>query len=55
MLVGDVDSISRKVEYALETLGTDEMFFLMGDGLFPHDTVTRTLEEFGAKILPRFT
>ena len=55
MLVGDADTISRKVEYALETLGTDEMFFLLGDGLFPHDTVTRTLEEFGAKVLPRFT
>ena len=55
MLVGDADSISRRIEYALETLGTDEMFFLLGDGLFPHDTVTRTLEEFGSKILPRFT
>ena len=54
MLVGDVDYVSRKIEYALETLGTDEMFFLIGDGLLPHETVTRTLEEFGSKIIPRF-
>lgn len=55
MLVGDVDTISRRIEYALETLGTDEMFFLLGDGLLPHATVTRTLEEFGTRILPRFS
>ena len=55
MLVGTVDEISRKIEYALEELGTDEMFFLIGDGLLPHSIVCRTLEEFGTKILPRFT
>ena len=55
MLVGDVDFVTRRIEYALETLGTDEMFFLIGDGLLPHDLVTHTLDEFGSKVLPRFS
>lgn len=54
MIVGDVDTVSRKIEYALETLGTEEMFFLLGDGLFPHDIVKHSLEAFGASVLPRF-
>lgn len=55
MFVGDVDTVTRKVEFALEKLGTDELFFLLGDGLFPHDTVMHTLETFGSKVLPRFS
>jgi alkanesulfonate monooxygenase SsuD/methylene tetrahydromethanopterin reductase-like flavin-dependent oxidoreductase (luciferase family) len=54
MFVGDVDTVSRKIEYALEKLGTDELFFLIGDGLFPHDTVTHTLETLGNQVMPRF-
>lgn len=55
MIVGTVDEVTRRIEYAVETLGTDEMFFLLGDGLFPHETVMHTLETFGAKVLPRFS
>lgn len=55
MFVGDVDTVTRKIEYALDKLGTDELFFLIGDGLFPHDTVKHTLETFGGRVLSRFT
>lgn len=54
MLVGDADFVSRRIEHALETLGTDELFFLLGDGLFGHDVVTRSLETFASEVMPRF-
>ena len=54
MLVGDPDTISRKIEFALNRLGTDELFFLLGDGLLSHDIVTHTLETFATKVMPRF-
>lgn len=53
-LIGDVDAISRKIELA-QKIGTDEMFFLLGDGLLSHDIVMRTLETFSEKVLPRFS
>jgi len=54
-LVGDPDSVSRKIEQAIERIGTDEIFFLLGDGLFPRDVVMRTLELFATKVMPRFS
>lgn len=52
-LVGHPDEVSRTIEKAIR-IGTDEMFFLIGDGLFPRDTILRTLELFATKVMPRF-
>ena len=52
-MVGHPDEVSRTIEKAME-IGTDEMFFLIGDGLFPRDTILRTLELFATKVMPRF-
>ena len=53
-IIGDADTISRQIERA-ERIGTDEMFFLLGDGLLDHDIVKRTLETFSERVLPRFS
>ena len=53
-LIGDPDSVSRKIELA-QKIGTDEMFFLLGDGLLPRDTILRSFELFATKVMPRFT
>ena len=42
-LIGDPDRVSRKIELA-QKIGTDEMFFLLGDGLLPRDTILRSFE-----------
>ena len=52
-LIGDADSVSRKIELAIK-IGTDEMFFLIGDGLLPRDVVLRSFELFAEKVMPRF-
>ena len=31
------------------------MFFLLGDGLLPRDTILRSFELFATKVMPRFT
>ncbi len=54
-LVGHPDAVSRKLERAIETIGTDEIFFLLGDGLFPRDVIMRSLELFATKVMPRFS
>ena len=53
-LIGDPDTISRKIELA-QKIGTDEMFFLLGDGLLPRDVVMRSFELFAEKVMPRFS
>ena len=53
-LIGDPDSVSRKIELAAK-IGTDEMFFLLGDGLLPRDMVMRSFELFAEKVMPRFS
>ena len=53
-LIGDADSISRKIELA-QKIGTDEMFFLLGDGLLPRDVVMHSFELFAEKVMPRFS
>ena len=52
-LIGDPDSVSRKIELA-QKIGTDEMFFLLGDGLLPRDTILRSFDLFATKVMPRF-
>ena len=53
-LIGGPDTISRKIELA-QKIGTDEMFFLLGDGLLPRDVVMRSFELFAEKVMPRFS
>ena len=54
-LMGDMHKIpsgAAAIEKAAR-IGTDEMFFLIGDGLFPRDTILRTLELFAEKVMPQ--
>ena len=54
MLIGDVDTVSRKIEEATKRLPFNEAYFLFGQGVLERDKCMRTLELFAEKVMPRF-
>ena len=53
-LVGSPDTISRQIEEAQTTLGIDEAFFLVPQGIHSADQINASLELISDKVMPRF-
>ena len=54
LLVGDPDSISRRIEEASKAVPIKECFFLLPQGIHDRDQVMSSLELFAEKVMPRF-
>ena len=50
---GDVDSVCRSIE-RWQSLGLDQLLFMIQAGNTTHDDVMRALDLLGSKVLPRF-
>jgi alkanesulfonate monooxygenase SsuD/methylene tetrahydromethanopterin reductase-like flavin-dependent oxidoreductase (luciferase family) len=53
-LVGDPDSISRRIEEASKTFPIKECFLLIPQGISPREQILASLELFATKVMPRF-
>lgn len=53
MIGGDVDSVCRSIE-RWQSLGLDQLLFMIQAGNTTHDDVMRALDLLGSKVLPRF-
>ncbi|MCS6926755.1 MAG: LLM class flavin-dependent oxidoreductase [Candidatus Binatia bacterium] len=54
MLVGDPDSISRRLEEASAAIPIKECFLLIPQGIHERDQILTSLELFATKVMPRF-
>jgi alkanesulfonate monooxygenase SsuD/methylene tetrahydromethanopterin reductase-like flavin-dependent oxidoreductase (luciferase family) len=54
MLVGDADTVSRKLEEVSRRVQTNEVFLLFGQGILARDRCLKTLELCAEKVMPRF-
>jgi len=54
MLVGDADTISRKLENVSRHVKSNEVFLQFGQGILDRDKCLKTLELFAEKVMPRF-
>jgi alkanesulfonate monooxygenase SsuD/methylene tetrahydromethanopterin reductase-like flavin-dependent oxidoreductase (luciferase family) len=54
MLVGDADTVSRKLEEVGRRVRTNEVFLLFGQGILARDRCLKTLELFAERVMPRF-
>lgn len=54
MLVGDPDSISRRLEEASATIPIKECFLLIPQGIHEREQILTSLELFTTKVMPRF-
>ena len=48
------DTISRQIEEAHETLGFEEVFFLVPQGIHSSDQIISSLDLITDKVMPRF-
>ncbi|MEM7541936.1 MAG: LLM class flavin-dependent oxidoreductase [Pseudomonadota bacterium] len=53
-LVGSPDTISRQIEQAYDTLGFDECFFLVPQGIHSSDQINESLDLIANQVMPRF-
>ena len=54
LLVGDPDSLSRRIEEASKAVPIKECFFLLPQGIHDRDQIMSSLELFAEKVMPRF-
>lgn len=54
LLVGDPDSISRRIEEASKAIPIKECFLLIPQGIHDRDQILTSLDLFANKIMPRF-
>lgn len=54
LLVGDVDTICRKLEAVARHVKSNEVFLQFGQGILEPDKCLKTLELFAEKVMPRF-
>lgn len=55
LLIGDPDSISRRIEEAARTVPINECFLLIPQGLHDRDKILTSLDLFATKVMPRFS
>jgi len=53
-LVGDPDSISRRVEEARKAIPIKECFLIIPQGIHDRDQILTSLDLFASKVIPRF-
>jgi alkanesulfonate monooxygenase SsuD/methylene tetrahydromethanopterin reductase-like flavin-dependent oxidoreductase (luciferase family) len=54
LLVGDPDSICRRIDEASKAIPIKECFLLIPQGISPRDQVLASLDLFANKVIPRF-
>jgi alkanesulfonate monooxygenase SsuD/methylene tetrahydromethanopterin reductase-like flavin-dependent oxidoreductase (luciferase family) len=54
MLVGDPETISRKLDEVSRHVKSNEIFLQFGQGILDRDKCLKTLELFAEKVMPRF-
>jgi alkanesulfonate monooxygenase SsuD/methylene tetrahydromethanopterin reductase-like flavin-dependent oxidoreductase (luciferase family) len=54
LLIGDPDTISRRIEEAAHTIPINECFLLIPQGLHDRGQILTSLELFATKVMPRF-
>jgi alkanesulfonate monooxygenase SsuD/methylene tetrahydromethanopterin reductase-like flavin-dependent oxidoreductase (luciferase family) len=54
LLIGDPDSISRRIEEASRAIPIKECFLLIPQGIHERDQILTSLELFATKVMPRF-
>ena len=52
-LVGNVDTVCRRLEATLERLPAEWIFFWAFNGLVPHAAMLRTIERWQTQVLPK--
>ena len=55
MLVGSPDTVSRRIEQAVEAFNPQECFLLFPQGIHERDQVLTSLDLFASKVIPRFS
>jgi len=55
MLVGDADTICRKLDEVSRHIKSNEIFLQFGQGILDRDKCLKTLELFAEKVMPRFS
>lgn len=54
LLIGDPDTVSRRIEEAARAVPFNECFLLIPQGIHRRDQILRSLELFSARVMPRF-
>ena len=54
LLIGDPDTVSRRIEEATTHVPFNEAYFLFGQGVLERHKCLKTLELFAEKVMPRF-
>jgi alkanesulfonate monooxygenase SsuD/methylene tetrahydromethanopterin reductase-like flavin-dependent oxidoreductase (luciferase family) len=54
MLIGDPDTISRRIEEAARAIPIKECFLLIPQGIHDRDQILKSLDLFATKVMPRF-
>ena len=54
LLIGDPDSVSRRIEEATRAVPIDECFLLLPQGIHDRDQILTSLDLFARKVMPRF-
>ena len=55
MLVGSPDTVSRRIEEAVDAFNPQECFLLFPQGIHERDQVLTSLDLFASKVIPRFS
>jgi alkanesulfonate monooxygenase SsuD/methylene tetrahydromethanopterin reductase-like flavin-dependent oxidoreductase (luciferase family) len=54
LLIGDPDTVSRRIEAAARAVPINECFMIIPQGIHPPERVVKSLELFATKVMPRF-
>jgi alkanesulfonate monooxygenase SsuD/methylene tetrahydromethanopterin reductase-like flavin-dependent oxidoreductase (luciferase family) len=54
LLIGDPDSVSRRIEQAARAVPINECFLLIPQGIHDRDRILKSLDLFARRVLPRF-
>jgi alkanesulfonate monooxygenase SsuD/methylene tetrahydromethanopterin reductase-like flavin-dependent oxidoreductase (luciferase family) len=54
LLIGDPDTVSRRIEEAARTIPINECFLLLPQGIHDRDRSLKSLEPFATRVMPRF-
>lgn len=54
LLIGDPDTVSRRIEAASRVVPINECFLLLPQGTLARDKILRSLELFATRVMPRF-
>jgi alkanesulfonate monooxygenase SsuD/methylene tetrahydromethanopterin reductase-like flavin-dependent oxidoreductase (luciferase family) len=54
LLIGDPDTVSRRIEEAARAFPINECFLLLPQGIHDRGRILKSLELFATRVMPRF-